>query len=381
MVIFCCQNICAASPIFLWEVIINWQANINRAIFYSFIGEIETAKAVLNKEWALLYVGFYLFSIWDSYRTTVDLNNVYKLAAREDAQINPMVVSALGINYLDKRTPLNAFLWSLFMPGAGQLYIHRLATAAFILIWLITVFYLSKTLPAIHYSFTGQFEQAKSVLNIQWLLNLPSVFLFPAYDAYINTVENNKLYDWEQAKFLKRQYQSSQFKMPFQNGKHRGDGMYVLASFEHSNYLELAITAVQMKGIPKENILAAPLDKRGEERKLFDSMHYSDGLSLIDFAMIFGTILMLLGTIYGFLWAWGPIWWGLIGLFLGVGLGIGIKLMMTKRNTANRLKAQKASEVFLIFECEKQEAEMIKNILWGNHALGVTKLDLTAGAI
>ncbi len=47
--------------------------------------------------------------------------------------------------------------------------------------------------------------------------------------------------------------------------------MYIVSTFEHSIYLELAITAIQTKGIAKENILTIPLDKKGEERNLFDT--------------------------------------------------------------------------------------------------------------
>jgi len=57
--------------------------------------------------------------------------------------------------------------------------------------------------------------------------------------------------------------------------------MYVFATFDHSNYVELAITAVQMKGIAKQNILGVSMAKKGEDAKLFDSIHSSDGLSLL----------------------------------------------------------------------------------------------------
>lgn len=361
--------------LFIWEVFVNIKAHINLGIYYSFIGEFDKAKEVLNKDWMLLYVATYIFAIWDSYRTTIDINNVYKLAAREDAEIRPYNIQSLEINYLDKRTPINAFLWSILLPGGGQLYIHRIITAAFTVIWWIVIIYYSKLLPAIHYSLLGEFQQATSILDIQWTLNIPSVYGFAIYDAYVNTVENNKLYDWEQSKFLKRQYQYEKFNMPVKDGKYRSDLMYIIATFSYNNYLELAITALQMKGVEKKRILAAPLDKRGEERKLFDTIHYSDGLSLVDLAAVLGTIFMLLGSIYGFILEWGPILWGLIGLGFGCGLGIAIKLITTRKHTKNRNGSHKESEVVLIIECTQDEMEMVKTILWENHAIGVSKLD------
>ena len=361
--------------LFLWEVIINYFANINLAIFYSFTGEVDKAKAVLNKDWMLLYGASYIFAIWDSYRTAVDMNNQYTLAAREDVEIQSFNISSLEINYLDKRTPINAFVWSALVPGAGQLYIHSIVNAAFLIVWWILVCYLSKLPPAIHYSVLGHFEEAKSVINIQWLLNLPSIYIFGMYDAYTNTVENNKLYDWDQSKFLKKHYQSKEFNMPIKGGTYRSESMYIIATFAQDNYLEMGVTAIQMKGVQKERILAAPLDKRGEGLKLFDTIHHSDGVSLIDLGAVLGAIFMVLGSIYGFVLKWGPIWWALIGAISGFVLGILIKLFTTKKYFKSRYKDPKGAEVVLIIECSENEAEMIRSTLWENHALGVSKLD------
>lgn len=290
--------------LFIWEAVVNYQGHINQAIFYSFIGEIDKAKLLLDKDWMLFYIATYIFAIWDSYRTAIDINSIYILTVRENAEIEPFNISALGLNYLDKRTPINAAVWSLLSPGMGQLYNHKIVTAGFILIWWIGSGYMAKILPAIHYSVLGQFDQAKAILNIQWFMNVPSVYMFSMYDAYANAVENNKLYDWEQTEFFKRQYQYEKFRMPVQDEKLRSEGMYIIATFEHNHFLERAVTGMQMKGVSKERILAAPLDKRGEERRLFDTLHFSDGLSLIDLATILGTIFMVLGSIYGFIWAW-----------------------------------------------------------------------------
>jgi len=151
--------------------------------------------------------------------------------------------------------------------------------------------------------------------------------------------------------------------------------MYIIATFEHNQFLERAVTGMQMLGVTKERILAAPLDKRGEERRLFDTMHSSDGLSLLDLAAALGTIGMLLGSIYGFVLAWGPIWWGLIGLFSGAAIGFVIKLIATKKYAKNRVKGNIMSEVVLIIECQEHELEMVHSQLWDNHALGISKLD------
>ncbi len=361
--------------LFIWEITVNVKAHINLAILYSFTGEFDLAKEILDKRWLLLYCSLYIFAIWDSFRTTIDINNNYILAVREDAEVKPFKLSALELNYLDKRTPWISALWSLLMPGVGQLYIHRIATATFTLFWWIAIIYYSKTLPAIHYTLTGHFEQAKQIVDPHWLLNVSSVYLFSMYDAYINTVENNKLFEWEQSKFLKRDYQNINFKIPIKKNKYRGDKMYLIATFEHSINLEKAITSIQTRGIAKQDILAVPMDKRAENVKLFDTIHHSDGLSLVDLSAVLGTVLMLLGTIYGFVLKWGPIIWGLIGLVAGFALGLAIKLIMTKK-FSGRQDFKKIPEVVLIIECSEDKIDMVKDTFWEHHALGVRKLSL-----
>ena len=151
--------------------------------------------------------------------------------------------------------------------------------------------------------------------------------------------------------------------------------MYVFATFDHSNYVELAITAVQLKGIAKENILGVSMDKKGGNIKLFDSIHSSDGLSLMDLPMLLATVFCLLGSIYGFLFIWGPVLWGIIGMIFGFSLGLIIKLMITKKFD-NKQKNQKSTEVVVIIECNETQVEMVKDLLWDHHALGVRKLNL-----
>jgi hypothetical protein len=165
--------------------------------------------------------------------------------------------------------------------------------------------------------------------------------------------------------------------------------MYVYASFDYSAYLELAITDLEKRGIARENILAVPLDKRMEERKLFDTIHRSDGMSLFDGAAVSGAIFMELGVIYGFILKWGPIVWGLIGLAGGALLGflldyVGGKLRQQKnaRKTRNQAKAGKSNtEVVLTILCRPENYEMVEKVLWDNMALGVGKLNRLQNSI
>lgn len=191
----------------VWEIIINNLSKLNQALFYTFTGKFEMAAQVINIHWYLLYSAVYIFSIWDCYRTTVDTNKLSLLADYEDAPISCYKMNALEYEYLDKRKPLNSVLWSCLMPGLGQILIHRITIAFFILIWWIVIAYFSHMAAAIHYTFLGNFREATSVLNLQWTLFLPSIYFFSIYDAYINTVEFNKLFKIEQSRYLRLKYQ------------------------------------------------------------------------------------------------------------------------------------------------------------------------------
>lgn len=205
--------------LFILEIIININANINLAIMYSLGGQFNLAKEVLDPRWMLLYFPLFSYAIWDSYRATIDLNKVALLADRENAPFVNFQITAMEINFLDKKTPRVAVIWSIFMPGAGQLYLHRLITAFFILILIIIIIYMSHVLEGIHFIILGNLDSAKSILNGEWLLFIPSVYMFAIYDAYVNTVENNKLFCSEQKSFLRGRYQQPTFKLPINFAK------------------------------------------------------------------------------------------------------------------------------------------------------------------
>ncbi|MEK5389204.1 hypothetical protein NSQ59_02320 [Margalitia sp. FSL K6-0131] len=151
--------------------------------------------------------------------------------------------------------------------------------------------------------------------------------------------------------------------------------MQLFSTFESTGFLEMAVSTLEKKGIQKENIFAAPLDNRTEDRKIFDSLHRSDGTSLIDIGMGIATAFAVIGASIGFELAWGPIYWGLISAFVGFVLGFIIRLFMelvVKKN--KRVLKGKHSEVILIIDCEESQAALIEDILWKHFALGVAKV-------
>lgn len=356
----------------LWEVFINHQAKVNLAIMYTMQGHFQSAKDVIDERWFILYVGIYMFAIWDAYRSTVDINKQYLLADREDA---PMITLKMGVwdmNYLDKKVPWVAFAWSALVPGLGYLYIHKVISGLFMFGYTTAIVYFSHLPQAIHLMMIGHFEQSKSMINMQWLLYLPSIYTFIFYDSYISTVEQNKLFEKEQSKYLRMYYQASTNVEAIFQAAQVKSMKFIVATFEQTVFLEMAITSVERLGISKDKITALPLDKRTVPRKVFDSIHTADGYSMMDLAAILGTCLMLLGAIYGFELQWGPILWGIIGALSGISLGFAIKLLILRRGKFG-LKGI-TSEVVLMIQCEDALLEKVEEVLWDHTALGVSKM-------
>lgn len=152
-------------------------------------------------------------------------------------------------------------------------------------------------------------------------------------------------------------------------------GLQLFSTFESNGFLEMAISTLEKKGIPKEKIFAVPLDNRKEERKIFDTLHRSDGTSLIDIGMGIATAFSVIGASIGFKLAWGPIYWGLISAFAGFIVGFAIRLVMELLiKKKKRVLKGKHAEIILIVECDLSQAESVENILWSHFALGVAKL-------
>lgn len=149
--------------------------------------------------------------------------------------------------------------------------------------------------------------------------------------------------------------------------------MYIIATFEHSKKIEIALADLKNSGLNKRNILALPLDNRSGTFNIIDQKNHSDRESFFDLAAILGMIFMLLGAIYGFVLKWGPIIWALIGLILGLIVGLGIKyLNLKKKHKGEEGKKSQQSEIVLIVNCAEYQVEKVKQILWDNNALGLT---------
>jgi len=150
--------------------------------------------------------------------------------------------------------------------------------------------------------------------------------------------------------------------------------MQIFATFEHSTFIEIAISQLEEKGI--QDIFAVPLDNRVEERKLFDTLHRSDGVSLTQTGLFLAVIFSTIGASRGFVLDWGPIYWGLIGAVFGFCLGLLFDIIVQKKHLKKeKVLKGKASEVILVVDCEETQKEQVEKLLWDNLALGVAKIN------
>lgn len=156
----------------------------------------------------------------------------------------------------------------------------------------------------------------------------------------------------------------------------RCNPLQIISTFEHSTYLELAITAIEQLGVQKRDILAVPLVNRAQERRLFDTLHRADGISLFDKGAAIGTAFAVIGASIGFQLKWGPIYWGLIGGAVGFVIGFLIDFIIYKViHRRKRVLKGKHSEVVLVINCPNELAEKVEQLLWEHLALGVAKLE------
>lgn len=350
-----------------WEFFINVKAHINEAIFYSMIGKFQLAAEVLDTRWFFLYMGIYVFTMWDSYSTAIDLNKFSRLADRNDSPILPFKIGALEVNFLDYRKPWNGVFWSFMTPGLGAVYANRLPTGFFVTICFVLTVYQSNMLPAVLLTFEGKTLLAGKAINPQWFLNFPSILLTSVSSAYSDLLFTNSLFKIEQSRFFKKNFQPKEFIMP---NKRRGtNAMHFVSAFQHSAFLELALSDLEQNGILKENIFVATLDKNSPDFPDVKNTHYEDA-SKFELAFILGCVFMLLGSIYGFIWPWGPIIWALIGLVFGGVVGLVLSFIFLRRKW---FKKKTKTEVVLIVQCDKNQSELVEKLLWEHKALGVMK--------
>jgi hypothetical protein len=85
---------------------------------------------------------------------------------------------------INKTDKVEAVLWSIALPGFGQLLNGHLLKGIIFIFLECIINVMSLFNQAIMYSFLGEIPQAYEVVNYQWLMFYPCVYMYAIYDAY-----------------------------------------------------------------------------------------------------------------------------------------------------------------------------------------------------
>ncbi|WP_148207050.1 hypothetical protein [Heliomicrobium modesticaldum] len=136
---------------------------------------------------------------------------------------------------------------------------------------------------------------------------------------------------------------------------------------------ELGIYALLEKGFHREKVRVVPLDATvSATSQVIDSMYKSDGLSLFDGMALSASIGMLFGVIFGSVLYVGPIALGIIGFFLGAGIGYWVDQKMSKDLHHN--VPGPSGEIIVSVECDTEEEQETAEAIFREYqavALGV----------
>jgi hypothetical protein len=370
--ILLCQYFTGAVLI-IWEFFVNNYSKLNLAIVYSLTGRTDLAQHVINTKFLLWYIPVYIFCFWDVRRIAIDLNKYSILADMTGSVVKVKTISysTFSNHYLERKNPWNAVLWSFFLPNLGYWYIHRIPSAVYATVWWLITTYYSNILPAIHFTFLGDFQKSTEMINFEWLLFMPSLYGFAMYDtfAYCNNI--NELFFSQQALYYQGNYQKPIFSSKTTLLTKRTDKMNIVASFKYSLYLDLAIKELEQNGIPNEDIFVIPLTEK-EKAKPNMSIILKNGANLYNGMFGLATVFSVLGAIYGFILKGGPVIWGIIGCVSGGAFGLLIDFLIQRRKISDNRKKGKGGEVTIIIHCDKNQVQMVKDILFGHFTMGLS---------
>ncbi len=199
----------------VWEFFINVQSHLNSAIFLSMHGRFEEAKLELDTRWFLLYIVIYIFAVWDTYYTGVQIKKRYVIASSQPQRLKHFTVGSLAVSFLERRLPFIPVVWSFMLPGAGHFILQRKFLSVFLIFWWILSCYMAGMPEAAILSLTGGHEDAAALLDPQWILFLPSLYLFAIYDSFVGVREINAFFEEEMADHLRKTEINADYQIPY----------------------------------------------------------------------------------------------------------------------------------------------------------------------
>lgn len=149
--------------------------------------------------------------------------------------------------------------------------------------------------------------------------------------------------------------------------------MFIISAFEHSLLLELAISDLETEGLAKENIFAAPLERKPQPVHILDTIHRADGISQLDGAFLTGAFLSVVFTVFGYILPGGPLMWGLLGVVTGFGGALIIDVFLTRRRRQKKT-ALTPGQVVLIVKCDESQAAFVEKVLNDHGTMGLARV-------
>ncbi|HEY3367489.1 MAG TPA: hypothetical protein VGK74_20730 [Symbiobacteriaceae bacterium] len=188
-----------------WEIIVNQFSRLNLAIFLTVMGHADKARQVVNYDWIIIYPVFYVLAMCDSYRLAVDINTRFELEQRQPVrQYQPMSISPYEISFISKRNPWMSVFLASFLGGAGHFYNFKMVKAIMLMGWHLLIWLNAGLDEAVVAMVRGDWLAAHQAIDYQWLLFFPSIHIFNIWNAYSDTVEMNKLFEEENAHFMRQ---------------------------------------------------------------------------------------------------------------------------------------------------------------------------------
>lgn len=137
--------------------------------------------------------------------------------------------------------------------------------------------------------------------------------------------------------------------------------MYLVAGFESGAYVEMALSELEESEISQKGIVTIGMEAQKAAQTLFDSIHYSDGVSVLDGMAAWAVVFAVFGIVFGSQVKIGPLALGLAGY--GAGALFGFLLDMIRQPARGKAKASRTIEIILLIPCEsKQQMNLAASI-------------------
>ncbi|WP_147531623.1 hypothetical protein [Bacillus marasmi] len=147
--------------------------------------------------------------------------------------------------------------------------------------------------------------------------------------------------------------------------------MHIIAGYQSSKFLEMAIQEIKDSGINEERIVTIEMKNNERNAQVLDTIMYSDGFSILDGMAVWSVVGALFGIIWGANLIIGPIATGLFGFFLGASLGFVIDKSFRRKKRGNE-RYKNYIDFLIIIKCiNKEQFQKTASIFQKYHAVSI----------